>query len=201
MNSSSAAVDELDAAVAALRRGMLVCYPTETTYGLAADITQGAALARLVALKGRDPQAPFGLIVADVAQAASLASVWPARAVALAAAHWPGPLTLVVPARRDLPPEIVGESGGVGLRVSSHPTAAALVGRLGRPITATSTNPSGARPALSVAEARGYFGDRIAVYLDAGAAPRLSASTVVQIDGDGRVKVLRSGAVAIDGTG
>ncbi len=200
MPAPSPPPDDLDDAVAALRRGELICYPTETTYGLGADVGQRSALARLVALKGRDERAPFGLIVADVEHAQSLARVWPKRAAALAAAHWPGPLTLVVPARRDLPPEVVGVSGGVGVRVSSHPLASELARRLGGPITATSTNPAGATPALSAAEARDYFGDRIAVYLDAGVAPSVSASTVVEIDESGAVRVLRSGVIPIDGS-
>jgi len=189
--------DALAAAVAALAAGQLVCFPTETTYGLAADPRQPAALARLVALKGRDPRAPFALIAADAAQAAGLARVFPAAAAALAGRHWPGPLTLVLPARPGLAAELVGPDGGVGVRVSSHPLARALAAGLGAPITATSANPSGAAPALDVAEARAYFGDRVAVYLDGGRlAP--GASTVVEVDDQDRVRVLRAGPVEVD---
>ncbi|HTM21928.1 MAG TPA: L-threonylcarbamoyladenylate synthase [Kofleriaceae bacterium] len=187
----------LAAAIAALAAGELVCFPTETTYGLAADIRRADALARLVALKGRDPNAPFATIAADAAQAAALARVFPPRAAALAARHWPGPLTLVVPARADLAPELVGPGRSVGVRVSSHPLARALAAGIGGPITATSANPSGGAPALDVAEARAYFGDRVAVYLDGG---RLTpgASTVVSIDELGGLRVLRPGPIEVD---
>ncbi len=189
--------EEIRAAVAALRSGQLVCFPTETTYGLAADIRRPEALAALVALKGRDPRAPFALIAADAAQAAGVARVFPARAAALAARHWPGPLTLVLPARADLPAELVGPGGGVGVRVSSHPVARALAAGLGAPITATSANPSGAVPALEVDQARAYFGDRVAVYLDAGPA-QPGASTVVAVAEDGGLQLLRPGPVEVD---
>lgn len=189
--------DQVAAAAAALRRGEICCVPTETTYGLAVDPRLPEALARLSALKQRAEGAAFGLIAADAGQARALARVWPERAEAMAAAHWPGALTLVVPARADLHPAIIGPGGGVGVRVSPHPFAAALPRALGHPVTATSANPAGRTPALSAAEARAYFGDQIAVYLDAGPAGAVSASTVVAVAEDGSATLLRAGAVAL----
>lgn len=183
-------------AVEVLRAGGLVCMPTETTYGLAADIGSRPALDALVARKGRDPRAPFGLVAADADQARALARTWPPAADAMARAHWPGPLTLVVPARPDLPAELVGPGGGVGVRVSSHPVPAALARGLGRPITATSANLSGQPPALDVDSARAYFGDAL-FYIDGGPAPAPSASTVVAIDERGQVRVLRPGPIDV----
>lgn len=189
--------DVIAAAVAALRTGQLVCFPTETTYGLAADIRSRSAIDALVALKGRDPGAPFGLIAADVDQARALARVWPASADALARAHWPGPLTLVVPAGPSLFEELIGPSGGVGVRVSSRGCATDLARGLGAPITATSANPSGQAAALSVDQARGYFGDRVAVYVDGGAAEERTASTVVDVAPNGELRVLRPGPIVV----
>jgi L-threonylcarbamoyladenylate synthase len=183
-------------AVDILRAGGIVCMPTETTYGLAVDIRSRAALDALVARKGRDPRSPFGLVVADQAQAAALARVWPRTAEALARAFWPGPLTLVIPARPELPAELVGPDGGVGMRLSSHPVPTALAAALGGPITATSANPSGQPPALDVASARAYFGDSLC-YIDGGAAAAPSASTVVAVDEHGRVRVLRPGPIDV----
>ena len=88
---------DITAAGEALRRGAIVCFPTESTYGLAVDIRDGAALARLAVLKGRDPGSPFGLIAADADAARALAAIWPEAADQLALAHWPGPLTIVAP--------------------------------------------------------------------------------------------------------
>jgi L-threonylcarbamoyladenylate synthase len=187
-------------AAAALRRGDVVCLPTESTYGLAVDIRSTAGLARLVALKGgRARAAPLGLIAADVAQAVSVASCWPAAAADLAVRHWPGPLTLVVPAAAGLAAALVGPGGGVGVRVSAHPWARALAAELGAPITATSANPSGQAPAVTAAAARACFGSGVAVYLDGGrcAGP---VSTVVRVDADGAITILRAGAISLAGS-
>lgn len=184
-------------AAEALGRGQVVCFPTETTYGLAVDIRDRAALARLAAIKGRDASSPFGLIAPTVEVAIALAREWPAKAEALARKHWPGPLTLIVPARDDLPAEIVGPSGGVGIRVSSHPWASAIATAHGVAITATSANPAGQPPALSVAAARAYFGSDVDLYVDGGPCESVSASTVARIEPDGSVTVLRQGVLAL----
>lgn len=188
---------ELEAAAAALERGELVCFPTETVYGLAVRIDRPNGLAALVALKGRDQRSPFGLIAADESVARSLCTVWPAVAAELAAAHWPGPLTLVLPARDDLPQELVGPGGGVGVRVSSHPLSGRLAAAAEVAITATSANPSGQPAATSVDEARSYFGEAVAVYLDGGQAAAPQPSTVASVGVDGSVTVLRPGAVVV----
>ncbi len=187
----------LAAASTALARGQIVCFPTESSYGLAVRIDRPAALARLVAMKGRPADSPFALVAADLSQARTLTDSWPPRAEALARAHWPGPLTLVVPARADLPPELIGPGLGVGVRVPGTDLARALP-RLARvPVTATSANPSGQSPALSVAQARSYFGDAVDVYLDGGVARDARPSTVVSVDIEGRQRVLRVGAIMI----
>lgn len=189
--------NSVERAVEVLRRGHIVCIPTETWYGLAVDALADDALARLNALKTRAATSPFALIAADVAQARNLASIWPPRAQQLTERHWPGPLTLVLPARAHLPAPIVGPSGGVGVRVSSHPVPVALARALGRPITATSANPRGAPPAGDIASARAYFGERVAWYLDDGPAPGERPSTVVAITGDSKVQVLRAGPIDV----
>ena len=113
-------------AAASIRRGEIVAFPTETYYGLAVDGLDGAALERLFALKGREGEKTSALLVADLAMFAELCAEVPARARELVAAHWPGPLTLALPARADLPVRIVRD-GFVAARVSSHPVAHALV--------------------------------------------------------------------------
>lgn len=128
--------------------GELVVYPTETFYGIGADARSPAALARIFALKGRDPNNPIALIAADTTSAFALACEIPALARRLADAFWPGPLTLVLPAAQGLHPALVGPDGGVGVRVSPHPQARSLASGLGRPLTATSANLSGRPPRL-----------------------------------------------------
>jgi L-threonylcarbamoyladenylate synthase len=184
-------------AVAALLRGEVVCVPTESSYGLAADSRSATALARVTALKGGRPaDSPFPLIAGSIEDARALARAWPEAAEKLAAAHWPGPLTLVVPARDGLPTEIVS-AGGVGVRVSSHPVAGALARALGAPITATSANRSGQPPARTVNDARSAFGVEIACYLDGGLCAG-TPSTVVAVDERGQLRVLRAGAIDLD---
>ena len=190
--------DAIARAAAALRRGEVVCIPTESTYGLAVDLRVPGALDRLLALKG-DRSAPVAFIAADVAQARTLARAWPDRAAQLAADFWPAPLTLVVPARVDLPRAVVGPTGGVGVRVSPHAWPRALAAAIGAPITATSANPTGKRPAVSPDEARSYFGDGVDVYLDSGLCSAQRASTVIEVTEDGETRLLREGMCTVPG--
>jgi L-threonylcarbamoyladenylate synthase len=182
-------------AAAAIRRGEIVAFPTETYYGLGVDALDGAALDRLFVLKGRDGEKASALLVADLAMFAELCAEVPARAYQLAAAHWPGPLTLALPARAGLPEAIVRD-GFVAARVSSHPVAQALVVAAGRPITATSANPAGAGPARTIAEVLAYFAGKAVHLLDGGQTQGGPPSTLVRLRGE-HIEVLRKGAVVI----
>ncbi|HEX7500989.1 MAG TPA: L-threonylcarbamoyladenylate synthase [Polyangia bacterium] len=182
-------------AAAALCRGEIVAFPTETYYGLAVDALDGAALDRLFELKGRNGEKASALLVADLAMFAGLCTEVPRRARELVAAHWPGPLTLALPARTGLPAAIIRD-GFVAARVSSHPVARAFVAAAGRPITATSANPVGAPPARTAEEVRAYFGEQALHLLDAGQTPGGPPSTLVRLRGD-EVEVLRRGAIQI----
>jgi L-threonylcarbamoyladenylate synthase len=182
-------------AAAAIRRGEIVAYPTETFYGLAVDALDPAALDRLFALKGRDGEKASALLVPTWRCSPPYARRCRIRARELAAAHWPGPLTLALPARADLPAAIVRE-GFVAARVSSHPLAEALVALAGRPITATSANPAGGAPARTAAEVRDHFGVEGLHLLDGGQTPGGAPSTLVRLRGHA-VEVLRKGAIDI----
>ena len=195
MNEPSA--ESFAAALAALRRSEAVVFPTETFYGLGANALDAEAVERVAALKGRGAESPIAVIVADRAMLAQIVSEIPPAAEKLIARFWPGPLTLVLPAKTGIPAPLVNAEGKIGARVSSHPTAARLARELGRPLTATSANPSGREPARSIAEARAYFEARIGVYLDGGALTGQAASTVAEISG-AEVKILRAGAIAAE---
>lgn len=194
MMKSCKEADAIDMAVDALVRGFVVCFPTESTYGLAADARNPQAVALVSALKKRDN--PIAVIAADTEQAKGLASVWPPVADELAEKHWPGALTIIVPSLPDLPEPLRGPHG-IGVRVSTHPVAHELATRLGAPITATSANPNGLPPAESAAEAKIYFGDQVAVYLDDGPSSSAKPSTVVVISDRGIEEVLRQGPVEV----
>ncbi len=195
-NSASGAAehDGILQAAHVLATGGLVVYPTETLYGLGADAFNAAALQRLVELKGREPGKPIAVLVADVAALDELVEEVPLAAAALIRRFWPGPLTLVLRARPSVSPLLTGGADGIGVRVSSHPMAAALVRALGRPITAPSANPAGLPAPRRVEEARAYFGARVDAYVDGGCLPGEPASTVV--DARGELRVLRQGAIA-----
>lgn len=148
----------LDAAVAHLRRGGLLGFPTETVWGLAADAQSAEAVEALRRLKGREATRAIPVLVTGPAALEALGAVLPPPARRAARRFWPGPLTLVVAARGAFAPGIGSGVGAVGFRCSPHPLAAGLARRAGEagvgPLTATSLNRSGEPPARSRAEAR-----------------------------------------------
>jgi L-threonylcarbamoyladenylate synthase len=146
-----------------------------------------------VALKGREPGRPFPVLVADRAMLEGFAVV-SAEAEALMRAHWPGALTLVLPARPGLPGPLLNDAGEVGVRLSAHAAARRLVEAFAAPITATSANPSGCPAARDADEVRAAL-PGVAV-LDDGPAGGAPPSTVVRFDG-GRLVVLRQGALHV----
>ncbi len=186
---------DIEAGLGALRNGEAIVFPTETFYGVGVDATNPRALERLFELKGRDPDKPVALIAADLEMIARVVSVIPPVAIRLARAFWPGPLTIVMPARPEISPALTNREGGVGIRISPHPVARELARRLGSPLTATSANLAGAPPARTIAEAHAAFGKRIAAYLDGGRLDGSLPSTVIAIEED-RIIVLRAGAIS-----
>ena len=182
-------------AVAALKHGDAIVFPTETLYGLGADALNGDAVARVFQLKGRDRQNPIPVLVADEGMLLSLVREIPSTARKLMHRFWPGPLTLVMPARPGVPPALVNRDGGIGVRISSQPIATQLVQALGRPLTATSANPSGQEPARTVEQAAQYFGRQIELFVDAGPLASRTGSTVVQVLG-ATLKIIRDGEIS-----
>lgn len=196
---SSSSLDALRHAARVLDDGGLIAYPTETFYGLAARFDRRAALSRLSELKERPPDAPFSLLIGDPARVAELALLSPSEQSnlgRLAEAFWPGPLTIVLPANESLDPSLVGPSGGVAVRVSSHPFAQALVQAVGVPITATSANFRGASaPDHHLQIERAGLGELLDFVVKGGQTPGARPSTIVELRGDG-VRLLRVGAVS-----
>ncbi|HEY5090455.1 MAG TPA: L-threonylcarbamoyladenylate synthase [Polyangia bacterium] len=184
---------EIASAIAALRRGEAVAYPTETIYGLGVDAFDELALTRLRAIKGRGEKAISVLIEGDEMLARLCVEV-PPRAVALMRRHWPGALTIALPARAGLPAALISD-GCVAVRQSSHPIARALCAGFGGPITTTSANRAGEPPAASAEAARQALGGACHI-LDGGATAGGAPSTLVRVRGE-RVEILRRGAIEI----
>jgi len=184
--------EEIVFAAEALRRGEVVAYPTETFYGLGVNALDELALARLRALKGRGAEKAISILVSDADMLGLVCKAPSPLARRLIARHWPGALTLVLPARAGLPVPLV-QDGCVAVRVSSHPTAQALVSAFGAPVTTTSANRAGEPPATTPEAVEEVFEGRCRV-LHAGTTPGGSASTVVRIRG-GKMEILRQGAI------
>jgi L-threonylcarbamoyladenylate synthase len=180
--------------IAALKAGELVVYPTETFYAIGADAFSSDGLRQLFEVKGREPGRPVGLIAANTAMAFSVAREVPIVARRLADAFWPGPLTIVMPARDEIAPELTGPDG-VGVRVSPNAVARALSAGIGRPITATSANLSGEAPASTLENARAALGGKVKVYLEGGELTASAPSTVVAVNRSGW-KMVRVGAIS-----
>jgi L-threonylcarbamoyladenylate synthase len=187
--------ENFSAALEACRRGEVIVFPTETFYGLGADALNENAVARIVSLKGRNPDSPIAVIVADREMLSQIVSEVPPAAQKLIDRFWPGPLTLVLPAKEGLPALLLNREGKIGVRVSSHPTAARLTRELGRPLTATSANLSGQEPARTIQQARAYFLDRIEIYLDGGTLSGETGSTVAEVI-KGKLRIIRAGEIS-----
>ncbi len=194
LDHDAAGAEPVAVAADCLARGNLVVFPTETLYGLGADAFAPAALQRLVDLKGREPGKPILVLLAHRSMLRDLVVDVPPLARVLIRRFWPGPLTVILTARPTLSDLLTGGTTSIGVRWSGHPIATSLVAALGRPVTAPSANPAGRPPPRDVAEARAYFGGRVASYLDGGTLAG-SPSTVVDVR-DG-LHVIRVGAIAM----
>jgi len=181
-----------------IRAGEVVAMPTETVYGLAADATNGAAVARIYAAKGRPDFNPLIVHVPDLA-AAERIGVLDETARRLADAFWPGPLTLVVPLRpgSGIAPQVTAGLATIALRAPAHPAMRDLLAATGRPLAAPSANASGAISPTSAAHVLRSLGGRIPLVVDAGATERGLESTIARVDEAG-VSVLRPGPISAE---
>lgn len=184
--------------LAHLRDGRILAYPTETLYGFGTMIDNDA-VERLVTLKRRPPAKPFLLLISDTPMLARLGLHLTQPASMLAARHWPGPLTLVLPGgERRIPERLRGPEGGVAVRWTPHPGLQRIIAALGDPITSTSANRPGEPAATSAREVLQAFPSAIAsgevLLLDGGKLPTDTASTVVDCTGK-RPRVIRPGAI------
>ena len=184
----------LEYAVRIIISGKVVAFPTDTFYGLGADPFNLAAVSEVFRIKRRTADRPLPLLVASIDQAADLTRDPPQLFFTLAKKFWPGPLTLVVPASRQIPLKVTANTGKVGLRWPHALLATALIEASGRPLTGTSANLS-ELPACSTAEeVNRQIGDLLPLILDGGPTQGELASTVLDLTGE-RVRILRPGGV------
>ena len=175
-----------------LGRGSIVALPTETFYGLAAVAFCRDALVRINVLKRKPARSPILVLLADTKQVESVASRLPERFPELAAAFWPGPLTLVVPASRDVPEEVTGGSGTIAVRVAGLALPRRIARELGRPITGPSANRHTEPPCRTAGEVAHAFGEELDAILDGGSTTAGAPSTIVDLCG-ARPRIVREG--------
>jgi L-threonylcarbamoyladenylate synthase len=195
--------DEVQAALTKIvvhlqERGVLA-YPTETVYGFG-TMVDFESVEKLVRLKSRPPAKPFLLLVSNSNMLARLGLTLSAQAAHLAARHWPGPLTLVLPGGEgQIPPRLRGPEGGIAVRWTPHPGLQRLITTLGSPLTSTSANRPGVPPAMRAAEVVEQWTTEInrglLMVLDGGTLPPSPPSTVVDCTGR-RLRVIRPGAIS-----
>ena len=195
--------DTVTRAVAWLRAGEIIGLPTETVYGLAADASNADAVAKIYAAKGRPVDHPLIVHVGSAEAAKTWAATWPQAAEKLAAAFWPGPMTLIVKRASHVLDAVTGGQDTVGLRVPSHPVAQAVMREFanGKPSTsaasglaAPSANQFGQVSATTAEHVAAEFPDLMLLILDGGACDVGVESTIVDVSGD-TVRILRPGRV------
>jgi L-threonylcarbamoyladenylate synthase len=184
-------------AAAVLRRGGLVAFPTETVYGLGADATNTEAVARIFAAKGRPAGNPLISHVSDAGQARALAARWPDTADALAAAFWPGPLTLVLERGDRIPDLVTAGLDTFGVRVPAHPVAQALLAAVGVPVAAPSANAYTHVSPTRAEHVLASLDGRFDILLDAGPTPVGIESTVLDLTTPVPC-VLRPGSITVE---
>lgn len=179
-------------AVRVFKRGGVIAFPTETTYGLGCDPRNAKAVAKIYKIKGRASSKSLPLVASSVGVVKRIA-VLHGLSVRLARRHWPGPLTLVLPKKQG--------RGDLAIRVSSSAFVRALVRAYGFPIVATSANRSGQAECRSGRAVVRVFQNAMVkpdIVLDLGALPKRKPSTIVRVGKDGEVEVLRKGAVRME---
>jgi L-threonylcarbamoyladenylate synthase len=191
---SSRAIHE---AVSVLTTGGVIAFPTETTYGLGCDPRNTEAVERIFRMKGRDHKKPLLLVTGSFEQVERVAFL-STQVRQLAEAYWPGPLTLVLPARVEAElVDGVSVHGEVAVRFSSSELVQSLTNAFGFPIVATSANLTGQPDSRSADDVRAYnLG--VDYIIDVGILPKSKPSTVARIKEDGEVEVIRHGAIVIE---
>jgi L-threonylcarbamoyladenylate synthase len=193
-NSPEAAI--IERAAALLRDGRLVAFPTETVYGLGANALDARAVQRIYDAKGRPSYNPLIVHIADASLARTVCADWNERAEKLARAFWPGPLTLVLPKRAEVPDAVTAGMPTVAVRVPSHPVAHALLTAAGIPVAAPSANRSTRVSPTTGAHVQRSLGDAVDLILDAGPTSVGIESTVVDVSGP-TTTLLRPGSISL----
>jgi len=179
-----------------MKEGGVIAYPTETFYGLGADIGNPQALEKIYAIKGRDFNKPISIIIGNREDLATFARDITPAAEILMDRFWPGGITLLFKASQDVPRKLTAKTGKIGIRLSSNPIATLLAQSLSGAITATSANRSGQKECVSVEEVVSSIGENLDAVIDGGRTPGGAGSTIVDTTVDPPVAI-REGIVPL----
>lgn len=183
---------------ALLKEGGIIAYPTETIYGLGVDALNERAIKRLFEIKLRALDKPVSVLVRDTQMLSRVVSRVPAIARPLMEEYWPGPVTIIFPASEGIPPTLTGQTGTIGVRISSHPFVRHLFNFFDSPLTSTSANISGGRSLIEPEDILRTFGNLIDLVIDMSEFVEGEGSTLVDVTGV-RPRIVREGAVEIKG--
>lgn len=181
----------------AIAAGGVVAFRTDTLYGLGADPFNQHALRAIFDLKGREENKPILVIISDAKEAGRFIESRTKLFEAVAAKHWPGALTLIAKARRELAAELTAGTGTIGVRLPDDAEVRAFARACGGALTATSANRSGEKPARTAIEAHAAFPQGLALTIDGGAARTETPSTVLDVSGN-KARLLRAGVITRD---
>ena len=180
-----------------IKKGGVIAYPTETFYGLGVKYDDISALKKLYGIKHRSLNKALPLIIGEKGELDLIASNITVSAEKLAKKFWPGPLTILLPAKPDISEFITAKTGKIAVRIPGESFALDLARSLGFPITATSANISGMPPADNTDDVIRYFGDALDLIIDCGKTPGGKSSTIIDASGE-KIRFLRAGAVSIE---
>ena len=179
-----------------IKRDGVVAFPTETVYGLGANALSEKAITRVFQTKGRDPKKPVSILIAKKEALWELVTDVSERAEILMKKFWPGGLTIIFDASPKIPSLLLGNTGKIGIRISSCNIAQELVEQAGTPITATSANISGQKSCSSAIEVYESLGDRIDMIIDGGKSEGYLGSTVIDVT-HCPAKIIREGIIRL----
>ena len=188
---------QIKKAIAILKNGGLVAYPTDTVYGLGASITDSKAVDRIFQVKGRPKGMALPVLLADRKQIKEIVISVSQVVQRLADEFFPGALTIILLKASAVPDIITGGGKTVAFRIPNHPVPLALIKGLGKPIVGTSANLSGQPSALTAEEVQAQIGDKIDMIIDGGRCPGGIESTVIDLSGE-RPVIRRQGAISIE---
>jgi L-threonylcarbamoyladenylate synthase len=172
---------EIEKAAAFLKAGKLVAFPTDTVYGFGADVFDDMAVEQIFIAKKREPDKPLQVLIASKSDLQIIAKTQPDALDRLASEFWPGPLTIVMPAREDFPRRVRCGGDTIGVRMPANAIALKLIEAFGGPVAATSANVSGLPDPVDAAEVMEYLGGKIHLVIDGGSTPGNVPSTVLDI--------------------